>query len=89
MYLLAVFTALGTHALRGHVRRHDAPRHAALRSVGKRNDRVEVRARNGPKRENERDQSRAGRERVCQQRDRDVSAREALAHDPRTDDDGE
>ena len=52
-----------------------------MRSVGQRDGRVEVRSRNRPEGENQRDQHGAGGERIGQQRDGDVAAGQPLAHD--------
>ena len=79
----------GARDLRSDVPRHLAPRESALRGVGERHRRVEVRARNRPERQDQRDERRARRERVGEQRDRDVPAGEPLAHDPGADDGGE
>ena len=67
--------------LDGHVAGHIAPRQAALGRVGERDGWIEVRARDRPERQDEGDQRGARGERIRQQRDGDVPAGEALAHD--------
>ena len=59
------------------VDRHFAPGEAALARIGEGHDRVEVRARDRAEREDQRDEPRARRERVGEQRDRDVPAARA------------
>ena len=66
--------------------RHVAPGQPALRRVGERDGRIEVRARDRAERQDQRDERRAGREGVREQRHRDVAAGEALAHDAGADD---
>ncbi len=79
----------GAADLGEHVRRHLAPRQPSLRGVRQGDRRVEVRAGDRAEGQDQRDEAGAGRERVGEQRDRDVPAREPLAHDARADDRGE
>jgi len=62
-----------------------APRQAALGGDGEGHGRVEVRAGDGTEGENQRDEDRPRGERVCQERNRDISDRKPLAHDSRAD----
>ena len=71
------------------VARHLAPGQAALARIRQRHDRIEVRARDRSEGDDQRDQRRARREGVGEQRERDVRARELLGHDPRPDDGGQ
>ena len=65
------------------------PRQAALRRVGERHRRVEVRAGDRPERQDQGDEHGPGGERVGEERDGDVAAGEPLGHDARADDGGE
>ena len=63
--------------------------HAAEEPVGQGDHRVEVPAGHRPEREDQRDQSGAGGQRVLQQLEADVVRRQALGGDARADDDGD
>ena len=62
------------------------PRESALACDGERHRRIEMRPRDRPEREDERDERGARRERIGEQRHGDVPAGEPLAHDPGPDD---
>ena len=79
----------GPDELRRDVARHLAPGQAPLARIRQRHDRIEVRARDRSEGDDQRDQRRARREGVGEQRERDVRARELLGHDPRPDDRGQ
>jgi hypothetical protein len=64
-----------------------APGDAAEARVDQRDDRVEVRARDGPEHEDDREQARGGGSGVLQQLEADVAGRELLGRDARADDD--
>src|SRR5277367_4774662 len=67
--------------LRRHITWDFSPWQSALRSVGQRDGRIEMRPGDRGEGENERDQHCAGCERVCKQRNGYVSTGKAFAHD--------
>jgi hypothetical protein len=75
--------------LSGNINRHIPPGYAALRRVGQRDGRVEVRPRNWPKRQDQCDQGCAGSDRVRQKGNGDISTGQTFAHDARPDNGGQ
>jgi hypothetical protein len=75
--------------LRGDVGWHLAPCQAALRCIRQRDGWIEVRSRNRSERKDQRNERGAGRDGVCEERDRGVSAGEPIAHDAGSDNGGE
>ncbi len=65
--------------LRGRIERGVAPRQFAAQCEHEAHRRIEMRARHRPEDQDQHHQDRAGRQRVAEQRERDVSARKALA----------
>ena len=76
----------GPDDLHHHVARHLTPGEAALPRIRERDRGIEVRTRDGSEGQNQRHQDGAGRQRVREEGDGDIPAREALAHDARADD---
>ena len=74
-----------TGELTADVAGHLGPTDATDKRIGERDGRVHVRARGWTEGQNQRDQASAGRERVREERDRNVPRREALAHDAAAD----
>jgi hypothetical protein len=68
------------------VQRNLVPRQPALRRVGERDGRIEMRARDGTERENQSDQRRTRGDGIGKEGDGDVAARQPFAHDPGADD---
>jgi hypothetical protein len=75
-----------SHHLRCNVRRHGAPPHVPAHRLGHADEGVEVSARDGPERHDQRDERRADREGIGEQRDGDVAATELHRHDAAADD---
>ena len=73
--------------LRDHVHARVARAHPAEQTVGHGDDRVEVRARHRPEREDQRHEARAGGDRVLEELQPDVVGGEALRGDAGPDDD--
>ena len=71
----------GADELRGEVGGHVPPGDAALGRIGEGHGRIEVRARNRPEGQDQRDERGARGDGVGEQRDGDVPAGEPLAHD--------
>ena len=73
--------------LRGDVDGRDArPGSSPAQCEGHADGRIEVRARHRAERQDQHGENRAGRQRVAEQRERAISARELRGHDPRADD---
>src|SRR5260370_33070934 len=71
--------------LRKNVVRSLPPRDSTFHRVGERHNGIEMRSGDRAKRENERHERGTGGNRVCKQGNRDVSARQPLPHDSRSD----
>ena len=79
----------GSQDLRDNVGRDFAPAQLAADGFGQADRRIEMRARDRAEDEDEHDEPRAGSKRIAEQRNRDVAACQAFAHDAGADDDGE
>ncbi len=77
------------HDLRREVGRHLSPRQTTLARVRERDDRIEVGARDGSEGQDQRDERRARRHGVREERDGNVATGKTLTHDARAHDRGE